>query len=153
PTPRSAGGRVRARRRRRREPRRWGDPWPQGKPPGGYAGGVRVNAAPPPASRASRGPDGASWRGCRTRVGRVPRMPGDGAPRGAPTLHDVARLAGVSIKTVSEVVNRTGRVAAATTTRVESAITRLGYQPNLSARRLRMGSTGVIGLAVPELST
>ncbi|MBD7919038.1 LacI family DNA-binding transcriptional regulator [Cellulomonas sp. Sa3CUA2] len=72
--------------------------------------------------------------------------------RAAPTLHDVARLAGVSIKTVSEVVNRTGRVAAATTSRVDSAVRALGYQPNLSARRLRTGTTGVIGLAVPELS-
>lgn len=77
---------------------------------------------------------------------------GDDGVRGVPTLHDVARLAGVSIKTVSEVVNRTGRVAAATAARVEQAVAALGYQPNLSARRLRTGSTGVIGLAVPELS-
>ncbi|ADG76049.1 transcriptional regulator, LacI family [Cellulomonas flavigena DSM 20109] len=74
-------------------------------------------------------------------------------PRGAPTLRDVARVAGVSIKTVSEVVNRTGRVAPATSARVDAAVAALGYQPNLSARRLRSGSTGVIGLAVPELST
>lgn len=80
-------------------------------------------------------------------------MPDKDERRGAPTLHDVARLAGVSIKTVSEVVNRTGRVAAATSQRVEDAIRTVGYQPNLSARRLRTGSTGVIGLAVPELST
>lgn len=77
---------------------------------------------------------------------------GRGARRGAPTLHDVARLAGVSIKTVSEVVNRTGRVTPATSARVEAAVAAVGYQPNLSARRLRMGSTGVIGLAVPELA-
>jgi len=82
----------------------------------------------------------------------VPGTQDDDAPRGVPTLHDVARLAGVSIKTVSEVVNRTGRVAAATAARVESAIASIGYQPNLSARRLRTGRTGVVGLAVPELS-
>lgn len=85
-------------------------------------------------------------------VDAVTGTAGRGARGGAPTLHDVARMAGVSIKTVSEVVNRTGRVAPGTTARVEAAIAALGYQPNLSARRLRSGTTGVIGLAVPELS-
>jgi len=68
------------------------------------------------------------------------------------TLHDVARAAGVSIKTVSEVVNRSDRVAPATRARVEAAVAALGYTPNLSARRLRSGRTGVIGLAIPELT-
>lgn len=63
----------------------------------------------------------------------------------------MAELAGVSIKTVSEVVNRTGRVAPATAARVEEAVARLGYRPNLSARRLRSGRAGAIGLVVPEL--
>lgn len=71
----------------------------------------------------------------------------------AVTLHDVARAAGVSIKTVSEVVNHSTRVAPATRARVEAAVAELGYQPNLSARRLRSGRTGVIGLAIPELTT
>lgn len=65
----------------------------------------------------------------------------------------MAELAGVSIKTVSEVVNRTGRVAPATAARVEEAVARLGYRPNLSARRLRSGRAGAIGLVVPELGT
>jgi DNA-binding LacI/PurR family transcriptional regulator len=68
------------------------------------------------------------------------------------TLHDVARAAGVSIKTVSEVVNRSTRVAPHTRARVEAAVAELGYQPNLSARRLRSGRTGVVGLAIPELT-
>jgi len=72
--------------------------------------------------------------------------------RDAVTVHDVALQAGVSIKTVSEVVNRSGKVSPPTTARVEAAIAALGYQPNLSARRLRQGRTGVIGLAIPELS-
>lgn len=71
----------------------------------------------------------------------------------AVTLHDVARAAGVSIKTVSEVVNHSTRVAPHTRARVEAAVAELGYQPNLSARRLRSGRTGVIGLAIPELTT
>lgn len=67
------------------------------------------------------------------------------------TLHDVARIAGVSIKTVSNVVNDYPHVRAATRERVLSAIAELDYRPNLSARGLRSGKTGVIGLAIPEL--
>ncbi len=67
------------------------------------------------------------------------------------TLHDVARVAGVSIKTVSNVVNNYPHVRAATRERVLSAIAELDYRPNLSARGLRSGRTGVIGLAIPEL--
>jgi DNA-binding LacI/PurR family transcriptional regulator len=67
------------------------------------------------------------------------------------TLHDVARVAGVSIKTVSNVVNDYPHVRATTRERVLSAIAELDYRPNLSARGLRSGKTGVIGLAIPEL--
>jgi DNA-binding LacI/PurR family transcriptional regulator len=67
------------------------------------------------------------------------------------TLHDVARVAGVSIKTVSNVVNDWPHVSAKTRSRVLAAIDQLGYRPNLSARGLRSGKTGVIGLAVPSL--
>ncbi|RIQ18957.1 LacI family DNA-binding transcriptional regulator [Jiangella rhizosphaerae] len=68
-----------------------------------------------------------------------------------PTMHDVARAAGVSIKTVSNVINDFPHVRPSTRMRVLSAIEELGYRPNLSARGLRSGRTGVIGLAVPEL--
>ena len=67
------------------------------------------------------------------------------------TLHDVARVAGVSIKTVSNVVNDYPHVRPSTRSRVVSAIAELDYRPNLSARGLRSGRTGVIGLAIPEL--
>jgi DNA-binding LacI/PurR family transcriptional regulator len=70
----------------------------------------------------------------------------------AVTLHDVALRAGVSIKTVSNVVNGYAHVAAATRSRVEQAVTELGYRPNLSARSMRGGRSGIIALAVPELS-
>jgi DNA-binding LacI/PurR family transcriptional regulator len=66
-------------------------------------------------------------------------------------LKDVARLAGVSVKTVSNVVNGYVHVTPATRTRVEAAIKELNYRPNLSARNLRQGRTGIIALAVPEL--
>jgi len=68
------------------------------------------------------------------------------------TMHDVARLAGVSVKTVSNVVNGYQYIRDSTRARVESAIEQLGYQVNFSARNLRVGRTGMIGLAVPELS-
>jgi len=67
------------------------------------------------------------------------------------TMADVARSAGVSTMTVSNVVNGRPRVGAATRERVLTAITELGYQVNLAARHLRAGRTGVVGLAVPEL--
>ncbi|MCP2032025.1 DNA-binding LacI/PurR family transcriptional regulator [Okibacterium sp. HSC-33S16] len=70
----------------------------------------------------------------------------------ATTLHDVATLAGVSIKTVSNVVNDYAHIRPSTREKVLKAIAELGYQPNLSARSLRSGRTGVIGLALPELS-
>jgi len=70
----------------------------------------------------------------------------------AATLHDVAHLAGVSIKTVSNVINDYPHIRPATREKVEAAIAQLGYQPNLTARSLRSGRTGVIGLALPELS-
>ena len=69
----------------------------------------------------------------------------------AATLHDVARIAGVSIKTVSNVINDYPHVRTATRERVEAAIAELGYTPNLTARNLRSGRTGMIGLAVPDL--
>ena len=70
----------------------------------------------------------------------------------AATMHDVARLAGVSIKTVSNVVNGAPHVRDATRTRVLDAIQQLDYQVNVAARNLRTGRTGIIALAVPELS-
>lgn len=70
----------------------------------------------------------------------------------AATLRDVAAQAGVSIKTVSNVVHDFPHIRQSTRERVLAAIDDLGYKPNISARSLRSGRTGVIGLAVPELS-
>ncbi|MCW3842298.1 LacI family transcriptional regulator [Micromonospora yasonensis] len=66
-------------------------------------------------------------------------------------LKDVAERAGVSVKTVSNVVNGYLHVRPDTRARVEQAIAELNYRPNLSARNLRKGRTGVIALALPEL--
>lgn len=70
----------------------------------------------------------------------------------AVTMQDVAARAGVSIKTVSNVVNGHPHIRPETRARVEDAIRLLGYRVNLSARNLRQGRTGMIGLALPELS-
>jgi DNA-binding LacI/PurR family transcriptional regulator len=70
-----------------------------------------------------------------------------------PGLKDVAARAGVSIKTVSNVVNGYVHVAAATRARVQEAIDALGYKPNMAARQLRSGRSGAIALALPELQS
>ncbi len=70
---------------------------------------------------------------------------------GAVRLQDVATRAGVSVKTVSNVVNGRTHVAAATRERVQVVLDELGYRPNLWARNLRRGRSGVIALAVPEI--
>jgi DNA-binding LacI/PurR family transcriptional regulator len=69
----------------------------------------------------------------------------------AVTLHDVAIRAGVSIKTVSQVVNGHAQVSPSTRQRVLAVVEELGYQPNLSARSLRSGRTHVISLIIPTL--
>lgn len=66
-------------------------------------------------------------------------------------LADVAALAGVSMKTVSNVVHDYPHVAPEMRRRVQDAIDQLGYRPNLTARRLATGRTGMIALAVPEI--
>ena len=74
-----------------------------------------------------------------------------GSTAGRPRLADVAARAGVSKKTVSNVVNEFPFVAEATRARVREAIDALGYHPNLSARNLARGRTGIIALVIPQL--
>lgn len=70
------------------------------------------------------------------------------------TMGDVAQRAGVSKQTVSNVVNgRTDRVGAETIDRVTGVIDELGYRLNQSARSLRKGRTGIVGLGVPVLAS
>jgi len=68
-------------------------------------------------------------------------------------MNDVARLAGVSIKTVSRVVNAEPGVHADTADRVLAAIERLGFRRNVGALNLRRGSsTGTIGLVLEDVA-
>ena len=72
-------------------------------------------------------------------------------PRTAVTRKDVARYAGVSAAVVSYVVNGGPKnVAPATAARVREAIEVLGYRPNAAARALKMGSSRILGLIVPD---
>jgi DNA-binding LacI/PurR family transcriptional regulator len=66
-------------------------------------------------------------------------------------LQDVAEHAGVSVKTVSNVVNGYVHVSPAMRERVQASLEQLNYRANLSARSLRGGRSGVIALAVPAL--
>ncbi len=75
-------------------------------------------------------------------------MAGVGA---AVRLSDVAARAGVSVKTVSNVVHGYVHVRPETRRRVQAALDELGYRPNLSARSLRQGRSGMVALAVPGL--
>ena len=68
------------------------------------------------------------------------------------TVHDVARVAGVSISTVSRALATPERVAAPTRERVTAAARELGYRPNRAASVLRAGRSGALGLVVPDLA-
>ena len=67
------------------------------------------------------------------------------------TIRDIAKAAGVSPMTVSNVLNSHPQVRDATRTRVLQTIDELGYRVNVAARNLRRGRTRTIGFAVPEL--
>lgn len=67
------------------------------------------------------------------------------------TIHDVARAAGVSIATVSRVLNGNARVSGESCQRVWAAATSLDYWPNPAARSLRQSRTHVLGVLLPDL--
>ncbi|MBK3639597.1 LacI family DNA-binding transcriptional regulator [Streptomyces sp. MBT33] len=67
------------------------------------------------------------------------------------TIQDVAKAAGVSAMTVSNVINDRPNVRPSTREKVLEAMARLDYRVNVAARNLRKGRTGIIGLAVPEV--
>lgn len=69
----------------------------------------------------------------------------------APTIDDVARAAGVSTATVSRVLNG-GPVSPATRDQVLEAMRRLGYRRNAHARGLATGSSGTVGVVVPDIA-
>ena len=66
-----------------------------------------------------------------------------------PTINDVARMAGVSVTTVSHALNGKGRVDPATRAHVLHVVGQLGYRANRHARVLRSGRSGALGLVLP----
>lgn len=73
-------------------------------------------------------------------------------PAARTTIHDVARIAAVSIKTVSRVLNEEPSVRPETRTRVREAMTALNYQPSLHARSLAGRRSGLIALIIENPS-
>jgi LacI family transcriptional regulator len=67
-------------------------------------------------------------------------------------MRDVARLARVSVTTVSSIVNARGGVSPEVTRRVEDAIATLDYHPNEVARGLKVNRTFTIGIILPDVS-
>ncbi len=84
----------------------------------------------------------------------MPPLPGAGDTPHRPTMKHVAALAGVSLKTVSRVVNSEGGVSPVLTERVETACRQLHFHPNLGARSLRRadGRTATIGLVLEDIA-
>jgi LacI family transcriptional regulator len=70
----------------------------------------------------------------------------------APSIYDVARQARVSVFTVSAVINNKGRVSSTLSRRVEAAIAKLNYRPNLLARSLAKQQTHTIGMVVTDIA-
>jgi LacI family transcriptional regulator len=74
-------------------------------------------------------------------------------PRKSVTIHDVAQAAGVSVSTVSRVLNDKDDVAAETYESVQRIIDELGYASSLAARGMRSRRTNVIGLIMPDVAS
>jgi LacI family transcriptional regulator len=68
------------------------------------------------------------------------------------TMRDVAQKAGVSIKTVSRVVNDQGEISDETRQRVMTAITELGYRPSRIARAMVTQRTHTVGMVIPDIT-
>ena len=67
------------------------------------------------------------------------------------TIHDVAQVAGVSPTTVSRYLNNRIELPTATAARIDAAIARFNYRPNLLAKRLSTGRSEAVGLVIPEI--
>src|SRR5690348_16146749 len=70
----------------------------------------------------------------------------------AASIYDVAREARVSVFTVSGVINNKGRVSATLARRVEAAVRKLNYRPNLLARSLAKRQTYTLGMIVTDIA-
>src|SRR5699024_10091246 len=69
-----------------------------------------------------------------------------------PTIYDVAEKAGVSIATVSKVINNTGKIGDKTKKRVSRVMKEINYQPSMVASALTGKRTNTIGLLIPDIA-
>jgi len=67
-------------------------------------------------------------------------------------MHQIARAAGVSLGTVSHVINETATVSEPLRQRVLTAVKNLGYEPNELSRGLRLNRTNIIGMIIPDIT-
>jgi LacI family transcriptional regulator len=96
----------------------------------------------------------AACASLREREASKSHSPGKiGAVEGRPTILDVARRAGVSVGTASNVLNGRGNVSAPRRAKVEAAMTELGYLPSQVAQSLRRSESRVIGLCTPLVTS
>lgn len=68
------------------------------------------------------------------------------------TIRDIAKLAGVSVATVSRIINHSGKVSLKTRNKVEKIIQETHYQPNQVARTLYQKTSKMIGIIIPDLN-
>lgn len=118
--------------------------------PGMRTGGPRRR----PGQRAGRAGKAMTGKSARPQAPELPaaKSPSENPRRHAASLATVARDAGVSVATVSRIVNgKTGRASAETIARVEEAIARLGYRPNSVGRALRHRASRVVAMLAPNL--
>ena len=73
-------------------------------------------------------------------------------PRPKHTMHDVARLAGVAVSTVSALINGAPKVSQARSDRIRRAMRELDYHPDQIARSLKVGRTRTIGVVIPDIT-
>ena len=98
------------------------------------------------------GPTGCVGR--RSRPRKAGRRGGTGVVKGLkslPNIHDVAARAGVSISTVSRVINRSGPASAKARDAVLSAVRETGFRPSTIGRQLKTAKSRTIGVLVPSL--
>ena len=81
----------------------------------------------------------------------APKSRKNSTPRTAVSIQDVADRAGVSIATVSRVLNNPSMVAAETAQRVREVVDDLGYVPNVSAQSLVTRSSHLLAMALPDI--
>jgi LacI family transcriptional regulator len=92
--------------------------------------------------------DGSEDRRSGNAEGSSKVMKSGRPPQRSVTIKDVAREAGVSAMSVSNVLNGRGRISDATAKHIREVVVRLGYRPSVAARRLRLSQQWTIGMLI-----